>query len=48
MLTVDQCCGECKWHKKDSEYGWVCKNPDSTYYTDATLYDDTCVDWEEV
>ena len=47
MLTLDKCCGECKWRKQDSEGWWVCENPDSNYHTDFRVYDDTCVDWED-
>lgn len=40
------CCGECRWHRKD-DGEWECTNPDSEYYGMITGYEDWCEEREE-
>lgn len=40
------CCGLCKYHKRDNTHGWYCNNELSMYYTDQTEYKDVCGDFE--
>lgn len=42
-----ECCGVCKYHKRNNEYGWHCTNELSLYYTDQTEYKDVCDDFEK-
>ena len=48
-------CGTCKYSKPDrngncdwkgNPKDWVCTNSNSDYYSDYTLYSDTCEEWE--
>lgn len=41
-------CGECKYSKYSAiEKEFYCSNTDSDNYGMATMYDDTCCDFEE-
>lgn len=41
------CCGECKFHKRGASVdSYHCTNPESSYYMDDTMYDDTCEEGE--
>lgn len=45
---MDNCCGNCKWHKPDKQVDdFVCDNCSSDYYTDYTPYEFECEEWEE-
>ena len=45
-MTREECCGTCKWHRKDDDGDWYCANYDSEYYTDWTEYTDVCTEHE--
>lgn len=49
MKSIEiRCCGACKWHKYDDEWGdWSCLCKASEYYGCVTEYRDACDDWEE-
>ena len=42
----DQICGQCYYHRKQSEE-WICNNPDSECYGCYTEYRDTCDEFED-
>lgn len=42
-----ECCGTCRYHKKDASYDWICTCPYSEYMSVWTEYDDSCDSWEE-
>lgn len=46
MKGNEECCGTCRWHRKDIEGDWVCMNDESDYFTDWTEYDYHCEEWE--
>lgn len=41
-----ECCGTCRYHKKDTSDDWICTCPYSEYMSDWTEYDDSCDSWE--
>lgn len=45
---MDKCCGNCKWHEHDEQYGdWVCVNADSENVADFTDYEYSCEEFKE-
>lgn len=47
-MGKSECCGTCRWHKRESiDDGWVCCNPDSDYLGDWTEYSDFCFEGYE-
>lgn len=47
MVTKNERCGNCKYHKKDVGTGeWICCCPDAEEYGDYTDYRHSCPDWE--
>lgn len=44
---MNECCGTCRFHRKDDDGEWICVNELSEYYTDYTSFEDSCVDYEE-
>lgn len=42
-----ECCGTCRYYKKDTSDDWICTCPYSEYMSDWTKYDDSCDSWEE-
>ena len=50
MKEIREVCGTCKYNKHfedEKEEGFVCDNPDSEYFMEWSLYDDSCDEWEE-
>ena len=41
-----ECCGTCRYHKKDASDDWICTCPYSEYMSVWTEYDDSCDSWE--
>ena len=41
-----ECCGTCRYYKKDTSDDWICTCPYSEYMSDWTKYDDSCDSWE--
>lgn len=44
-MTDKECCGVCKYHKKE-DGEWTCTNEDSEAYGLETHYQDTCEEYE--
>ena len=42
-----ECCGTCRYHKKDASDDWICTCPYSEYMSVWTEYDDSCDSWEK-
>lgn len=48
MSVLREICGECKYNKySTTEKKFYCSNTDSDNYGIATMYDDSCDDFEE-
>ena len=41
-----ECCGTCRYHKKDASDDWICTCPYSEYMSVWTEYDASCDSWE--
>lgn len=46
-MESEECCGTCRFHKKDYVGDWVCMCPQSEYVSDWTEYSDSCDSYEE-
>lgn len=44
--TIDECCGNCKYHESQGYDYFVCCNPDSEGYALETDYSDYCDEYE--
>lgn len=46
-MDKEQCCGDCRWHKRIARHEFVCDNENSEGYGLSTAYDDCCEEFEE-
>ena len=49
-MTREECCGTCKWNKRDwtnpNNHDFYCSNEYADAYGYNTMYADTCDEWE--
>lgn len=45
-MDKEQCCGDCRWHKRIARNEFVCDNENSEGYGLSTAYDDCCEEFD--
>lgn len=46
-MTEKECCGTCKFHRRNQEGELICTNPDSEYFQVDTVDEDFCSNYEK-